>query len=134
MFEEDYIIRMVKGATKLAVALFAGKDAVKSDIDIDNDDMTLSEDELLEYVIRKYINEGKINEAENILFEAIESRRTKKNLETALFFYEKLNKWDEDKLHKCNFSKLEIEQGLKDVRKLYEKDSKIVNTQLSYIP
>ncbi|WP_027624035.1 DUF6483 family protein [Clostridium lundense] len=122
MFEEDYIIRLIKGGAKMAVALFAGKDAVKSDIDIENYNMTLSEDELLEFMIKKYISEGKINEAENILFEVIEFRKTKKNLETAVFFYKELSKWDEAKLIKCNFSKLEIERGLKDVRKLYEKD------------
>ncbi len=121
MFEHEYIIRLVKAGVQTAVALFAGKDAVKSDIDIENYDMTLSEDELLEFMMRKYINEGKINEAENILFEDIKFRKTKKNLETALLFYKELNKWDEAKLLKYNFSKFEVEQGLKDVRKLYEK-------------
>lgn len=122
MFEDEYIIRLIKTGVKTAVALFAGKDAVKSDIDIGNYNITLSEDELLEFMTKKYISEGKINEAENILFEVIEFRKTRKNLETALFFYKELSKWDEAKLLKCNFSKLEIEQGLKDVRKLYEKN------------
>lgn len=122
MFEDEYIIRLIKSGVKTAVALFAGKDAVKSDIDIENYNMTLSEDELLEYMIKKYISEGKVNEAENILFEVIGVQKTKKNLETAIFFYKELSKWDEAKLLKCNFSKLEIEQGLKDVRNLYEKD------------
>lgn len=122
MVEDEYIIRLIKSGVKTAVALFAGKDAVKSDIDIQNYNMTLSEDELLEYIIKKYISEGKINEAENILFQVIETRKTRKNLETALLFYKELSKWDEDKLLKCNFSKLEIEQGLKDIRELYERD------------
>ncbi|MCS4475799.1 DUF6483 family protein [Clostridium botulinum] len=52
----------------------------------------------------------------------MEFRKTKKNLEIALFFYKELSKWDEAKLQKCSFSKLEIEQGLKDVRNLYERD------------
>ncbi|EPY2277225.1 DUF6483 family protein [Clostridium sporogenes] len=121
MFEDEYIIRLIKTGVKAAVALFAGKDAIKSDIDIENYNMTISGDELLEFMIKKYISEGKINEAENILFEVIEFRKTKKNLETALSFYKELSKWDETKLQKCSFSKLEIEQGLKDVRKLYEK-------------
>lgn len=119
MYEDEYIIRLIKSGVKTAVALFAGKDAVKNDIDIQNYNVTLSEDELLEYIIKKYISEGKINEAENILFEVIETRKTEKNLETAVLFYEKLSKWDEARLLKCNFSKLEIEQGLKDVRELY---------------
>ncbi|WMJ79885.1 DUF6483 family protein [Clostridium sp. MB40-C1] len=122
MFEHEYIIRVIKAGIQTAMAIFAGKDAVKSDIDIENYNITLSEDKLLEFMIKKYISEGKINEAENILFETIEFRKTKKNLETALFFYEELNKWDEDKLLKCNFSRSEVEQGLKDVRRLYKKD------------
>lgn len=121
MFEQDYIIRLIKAGVKMALALFAGKDAVKSDIDIENYDMKLTEDELLEIMMRKYISEGKINEAENILFEALGFRKTKRNLETALFFYEELSKWDEAKLLKYNFSKPEVEQGLRDVKKLYEK-------------
>ncbi|APF27341.1 hypothetical protein NPD7_2150 [Clostridium sporogenes] len=122
MFEDEYIIRLIKTGVKAAIALFAGKDAIKSDIDIENYNMTISGDELLEFMIKKYISEGKINEAENILFEVIESQKTKKNLETALSFYKELSKWHEARLLNCNFSKLEIEQGLKDVRKLYEKD------------
>jgi hypothetical protein len=119
MYEDEYIIRLIKSGVKTAVALFAGKDAVKNDIDIQNYNVTLSEDELLEYIIKKYISEGKINEAENILFQVIETRKTEKNLETAELFYKELSKWDEARLLKCNFSKLEIEQGLKDVRELY---------------
>lgn len=72
MFEQDYITRLIKAGVKMALALFAGKDAVKSDIDIENYDMKLSEDELLEIMMRKYISEGRINEAEDILFEALE--------------------------------------------------------------
>ncbi|MCC5418482.1 DUF6483 family protein [Clostridium botulinum] len=108
--------------SKSSCCSFAGKDAIKSDIDTENYNMTISEGDLLEVMIKRYISEGKINEAENILFEVIEFRKTKKNLETALFFYKELSKWHEARLLKCNFSKLEIEQGLKDVRNLYEKD------------
>lgn len=122
MFEQDYIIRLIKAGVKMAMALFAGKDAVKSDIDAGNFNMKLSEDELLEIMIRKYLSEGKVNEAEDILFEALKFRRTKRNLETALFFYGELSKWDEDKLLKYNFSKLEVEQGLEDVKKLYKNE------------
>ncbi|NFV13985.1 hypothetical protein FDG09_14045 [Clostridium sporogenes] len=125
MFEDEYIIRLIKTGVKAAVALFAGKDAIESDIDTKNYNMTISEDDLLEVMIKKYIREGKINEAENILFEVIESRKTEKNLEIALFFYKELSKWDEAKLQKHSFSKFEIQQGLKDVQKFYKKDQLI---------
>lgn len=108
MFEDEYIIRLIKTGVKAAVALFAGKDAIKSAIDIENYNMTISGDELLEFMIKKYISEGKINEAENILFEVIESQKTKKNLETALSFYKELSKWHEARLLKCNFQNLRL--------------------------
>lgn len=122
MFENEYITRLIKGGVKAAIALFAGKDAVKSDFDIDNQDMIFSADDLLEIMIRKYLKQGEINKAENILFEAINSRKTKKNLETAIFFYEELGKWNKNKLLECNFSEAEIEQGLKDIKELYSED------------
>lgn len=121
MAEQDYLMKLIKSGVNMAVALFSGKDAVKSAIEIENNNLTLSEDDLLEYTIRKYINEGRVNEAENLLFEAIESRKNKRILETALFFYDEINKWDEDKLNSFNFSKSEIEQGLNDLKNLYGK-------------
>lgn len=121
MAEEDYLMKLIKSGVNMAVALFSGKDAVKSAIEVENNNLTLSEDDLLEYTIRKYINEGKINEAENSLFEAIESRKNKRILETALFFYNEIGKWDDNKLMSHNFSKDEVEQGLKDIKNLYEK-------------
>ncbi|EJP6473944.1 hypothetical protein NHI66_003330 [Clostridium botulinum] len=122
MGEDDYILRLIKSGVKAAVALFAGKDAIKSDIESENYNMTISSDELLEYMIKKHLREGKINEAEDVLFEAIENQGTKKNLEVALFFYSELNKWDDAKLKKYNFSKIEIQQGLEDIKKIYEKN------------
>lgn len=121
MDEKDYLMKLIKSGVHMAVALFAGKDAVKSAIEIENNNLTLSQDDLLEYTIRKYINEGKINEAENLLFEAIESRKNKRVLETALLFYKEISNWDEDKLTSFNFSKDEIEQGLNDLKNLYGK-------------
>ena len=122
MSEDDYILRLIKSGVKAVVALFAGKDAIKSDIESENYNMTISSDELLEYMIKKHLREGKINEAEDVLFEAIENQRTKKNLEVALFFYSELNKWDDAKLKKYNFSKIEIQQGIEDIKKIYEKN------------
>ena len=119
MFEKEYILRVVKACVQTAVAIFAGKHNVKSDVYVDDDNLVFSEDELLEFVIRKYLSDGKINEAENLIFEATTTRKTSKNLETALLFYKEIDSWEENKLLKCNFSKLEIQQGMSDLRKLY---------------
>lgn len=119
MFEKDYIQRVIKSIGQMAIAIGIGKRAVDSIIDEEKETVTISEDELLEIMIGKCLSDGKINEAENMIFEAIRSRKSAKDLEIALSFYEEINKWDKDKLTKNNFSKQEIVEGLEDVKKLY---------------
>ncbi|WP_368490876.1 DUF6483 family protein [Clostridium sp. BJN0013] len=119
MYEEDYIKRLITSIGQMLVAIAAGRDAVKNNIKLDNNNVVISEDGLLEIMIRKDIHDGKINEAENKIIEAIKSCKSKRSCEIALFFYEEINKWDENKLSKCNFSRQRIIEGLKTVRKLY---------------
>lgn len=116
MFERDYIQRVIKSIGQMAIAIVIGKRAVDSIIDEEKETVAITEDELLEIMIGKCLSEGKINEAENMIFEAMKSRKSAKDLEIALSFYEEINKWDEDKLAKYNFSKQEIVEGLEDVK------------------
>ncbi|WP_242851602.1 DUF6483 family protein [Clostridium sp. DMHC 10] len=83
--------------------------------------MKVSEDDLLQFMVNKYISDGKINEAEDMIFEAIEANKSEENFKTAVSFYEEINNWSEDRLSKCNFSKKEIIQGLEDVKEIYKK-------------
>ena len=120
MFEQDYIKRIIKGIGELMIGIFIGKNAIENNINQNNHDVCISEDELLEFMVKKYISDGKINEAENMLFEAIKSNKSPKNLEIALFFYDEINKWSEEVLINYNFSKHEIKEGLKDIKSSYE--------------
>lgn len=121
MYENDYIMKMIKTALQAVASIFKGKSAIESSIDENSDDITIAEDQLLEIMIRKYIIEGEINKAENMLFEAINSHKSPRNLELALFFYEEISKWAEDKLISCNFSKIEILEGLNTVKRIYKR-------------
>lgn len=58
--------------------------------------------------------EGKINEAENLLFDKIDVTNTK-HLSVALNFYDKLNKFNDETLEASNYSREEINQGLHDI-------------------
>lgn len=122
MYEEDYIKRMIKSIGQMLVAIVKGKNAIENNMNEDNYDVIISEDGLLEIMIKKYISDGKINEAENMLFKAISLHKSTKNLELAIFFYDEINKLDKDKLEKYNFSKQEIVEGLKEVKKLYNTE------------
>ncbi|WP_286910467.1 DUF6483 family protein [Clostridium sp. UBA1652] len=120
MFENDYFERMIKTVINGLVSIFKNKNSIESSIE--NDSVILKEDQLLEIMIKKYISEGQINKAEDMLFEAIEDRKSSRNLELAVFFYETISKWDDEKLNKCNFSKAEIVDGLNEVKSLYNDE------------
>lgn len=62
------------------------------------------------------LKEGKINEAENMLFEEVDTNDIK-YLELALDFYNRLNEMDDEFLENNNFSRKEVEEGLKDLLK-----------------
>jgi hypothetical protein len=121
MFENDYFERMIKTVINGLVSIFKNKNSIENSIE--NDSVILKEDQLLEIMIKKYISEGQINKAEDMLFEAIEDRKSSRNLELAVFFYETISKWDDEKLSKCNFSKEEIVDGLNEVKSLYNDET-----------
>lgn len=121
MFENDYFERMIKTVINGLVSIFKNKNSIESSIE--NDSVILKEDQLLEIMIKKYISEGQINKAEDMLFEAIEDRKSSRNLELAVFFYETISKWDDERLMKCNFSKAEIVDGLNEVKSLYNDET-----------
>ena len=122
MFENDYFERMIKTVINGLVSIFKNKNAIESSIE--NDSVILKEDQLLEIMIKKYISEGQINKAEDMLFEAIEDRKSSRNLELSVSFYETISKWDDERLMKCNFSKAEIVDGLNEVKSLYNDETK----------
>lgn len=62
------------------------------------------------------ITQGKINEAENLLFEKLDCKN-KKYMKLTLDFYQRLNDFDDEFLEEHNFPRKEIEQGVKDIAK-----------------
>ena len=121
MNENDYIKRLITSIGQMITAIVAGKDAVKNNIKLDKHNVTISEDGLLEIMINRYIHEGKVNEAEGMIIEAIKSHKSNRSYELALLFYDEISKWDENKLMKYNFSKRKIIEGLENIKKLYEQ-------------
>ena len=123
MYEQDYVKRIIKTIAEGLVSVFKGKNIIENSINEVNGNVLIKDDQLLEIMIKKYINEGEINKAEDILFESIETNKSPRNLEVALAFYEEINKWDEDKLSRCNFSREEIVNGLNEIKYLYNKEN-----------
>jgi len=70
--------------------------------------------------------EGKINEAESLLFETVEVEAAGSDehidhdfLRVALDFYLKLNQFDDDELKRYNFSRVEADDGWTEITRLF---------------
>lgn len=73
-------------------------------------------------LLMNMIDDGRIDEAENKIFELTEER-DKKNLEIAILFYSYLNDKSDEFLEEYNFSREEVKLGLKDILSRYGMDS-----------
>lgn len=120
-FQQDFIMRQIELITKFIAEKIFNKSSAEYDI---IEKVNLSDGEDLHNKLIRMIQEDKINEAEDLLFEKMDTD-DKEYLKVALDFYSRLSKLDDDKLKKNNFSKEEISQGLSDVTKKFKIDVNI---------
>ncbi len=115
--ENDYLIRQIQEITRvLANAVFHKEDTLTGIIDEQGE---VSEEGLLDYVLHGMVLDGRINEAENLLFEKVRTARKKAYLEAAVNFYGELAALDGQTLRQCNYTRAEIAEGLQSIAKLY---------------
>lgn len=118
MFENDYILKQIELMTNFLAKLIFGKESPEYKLSY-NLDGTASDADLLYLRLLEMINDGDINEAENILFDNIERETRAEYLEIAIDFYDRLAKLDEDALDMADFSRAEVLEGLENVKRLY---------------
>ncbi len=76
----------------------------------------LSGEAYLGYTLDTMVAEGKINEAEDLLFENIKAHPRAEYLKLALDFYARLAEMDEAELKRYDFSLQEVSDGLSEVK------------------
>lgn len=113
MYEHDYIMRLVRDMVKFIAKVFLRKDDVKYEL---SHEEKLSQTDVLHKQLIILISEGRINEAENLLFENLDTDNTK-YLELSIDFYNRLNEMEDDFLEESNFSRQEVEEGLRAIMK-----------------
>ena len=117
MDKEDYLMRMIKNMVSFLVNFWAkillNKDTANYELPAVE---KYTQTDYLHKQLLSLINQGKINEAENMLYEELDPKN-KKYIELALDFYGRLNNLDDEFLEKNNFPREEIEQGLKAIAK-----------------
>ncbi|MFD3156314.1 DUF6483 family protein [Haloimpatiens sp. FM7330] len=116
MYEQDYVMKIVKSLVKFLAKISLNKDTSTYELPAQE---KYTKIDYLHKQLLNLIKQGKINEAENLLYAELDSKN-KKYMELALDFYDRLNNFDDEFLEKNNFSRKEIEQGLKSIAKKFK--------------
>ena len=124
MIREDYLMRQIEIVARTLAKLIFNKDTAEYMI---IDYQKLGDTDFLHERLVKLIAELKIDEAENLLFEKIEEEleadaTSRGYLEVALDFYSRLNELSNQKLEDCGFEREEIDEGIREVSRLYGID------------
>ena len=111
MYEQDYIMRIVSNLIKFLSKIIFGKSNATYEL---LEDDSFNEIDELHKKLLDLISEKKINEAESLLFDQFEPNNNRQMM-LAIDFYQRLNKLDDEILRENNFSRKEIEEGLRDI-------------------
>lgn len=109
--EKDYIMRILKEALRILFSLMFGKQYVSVEQEIRNKYEVSGKD--LDDLF-SMIDNGDINEAENILLTGIDYSN-KNDIAAAAIFYQYLSEKEEDFLLRHNYSREEVLDGMKQL-------------------
>ena len=114
MFEQDYVMRLIKDIVRAILKLLFNIDTESPTVELlENKE----EKETLENLL-DMVDAGKINEAEDRLFDLV-SDTDMGSLEIALLFYSYLNDKTDEFLEVNNFCRAEIKSGIENVADLF---------------
>ncbi len=118
MFEQDYILRLINEMIRALLKLLFNID-IKSSVE---EVLESREEKELLKELEDMIDRGKINEAENRLYDLTENRDMQ-NLKIALLFYSYLNSKPDDFLNEHCFGREEIKTGIQNLVAAYDLSS-----------
>ena len=110
MFEQDYIMRLVHEiARMLAKILFN----INSETVSEELESRIEETDILEKLL-EMVDIGRINEAENELYDLL-NQGTSNCIETSILFYSYLNDKSDEFLKENDYSREEVKEGIEDI-------------------
>ena len=116
MLREDYLMRQIEGLARTLARLLFEKDTAEYRLP---EEVAFTETDLLYRRLEQMVKEGEINQAEDLLFERLDTRNPQV-LEVALAFYDLLNGLEDDFLEKNQYEREEIQEGLQRALELYD--------------
>lgn len=117
MFEHDYIMREIEKLTQLLAMAMFHKELDTTDFVDENGN--LSGGQFLTYRLNRLVLEGRIGQAEDMLFDMLDEDGGDEYRQAALEFYAFLQKLSDEKLEVGGFSREEILEGLQELRDRY---------------
>lgn len=112
--EQDYIMKMIHQLIEVLLGdIFKGKEKVLEE-NINKSEKQTEKYNELKYLVDNY----NVNQAENLLFKNIDINNIE-DFKLALLFYQYVNGKNNEFLQKSNYTREEIEQGIKDISKKY---------------
>lgn len=75
--------------------------------------------DIIKIILNRLVNDGEYNKAENMLFEVIEKDKSQELYNVAVDFYNLLLEKNDEELERGGFSRKEVYQGLKDIKRKY---------------
>lgn len=119
MYYQDWVMRQIELMVDFIAKIVFKKDSIKFNI---YDESNSSETNILYERLIDLINQNKIDEAENLLFDKVNNNDLV-YLRIAIDFYDRINKLSDEDLQKGNFTREEIKLGIEDMAKLYNVKS-----------
>ena len=114
MLTQDWMMRQIETMTLAIAKLMFQKDTAE----YENHGETLTAADSLHASLNALLREGRIAEGEDLLFSSLDEDEPA-FLEVAVDFYFRLNLLSDQELEEGNFSRQEIEEGLRDVMEQY---------------
>lgn len=110
-YEKDYIMRIIKEMVRILFSLLFGKKQVAVEQEAENK-YEVAGQKLSE--LKAMIDQGNMNEAENILLDGIDYTN-KNEVAAAALFYQYLSEQEDDFLKQHHYSREEALDGLKQL-------------------
>src|SRR5512138_1963104 len=110
-YEQDWVMRQIEMLAQFIARTVFHKDYIEYEI---VDETNLSPSDLLYKKLASLIRGGKICEAEDLLFENLDTKNLE-YLRLAVDFYQTVNDLSEAELEAYNFSRQEVREGLEEI-------------------
>ncbi|HIU74419.1 MAG TPA: hypothetical protein IAC62_00885 [Candidatus Pelethocola excrementipullorum] len=110
-YQQDYVMRLIKQMMQAIAKIMFKK---KEEEEISDSFLTTSSDENGDIDLFELADSGRINEAENLLYEHLDTSDMSQ-LRSAFAFYEHINEFQNEFLEEHDYSREEVLEGIKSI-------------------